>query len=370
MAQRSDIKLYMALVVLAALGGALYVQQKKAKKERAEHTLSSVQKDLPKIEFSEDDMSKITKIVIDKPASDAEGEDDAEPAVTHVLAKEGEKWKLVEPVSALANQKNVESLLKNFTKLEVKEQVTDSKDSYQNYELTEEQALHIRALAGDEVSFEMWAGKSGGRGQMVRLPGQEGVYTVDGFSSFMAKRDTKGWRDLSIVEIATDSVNKITIEQEDGTFVFEKNEDEEDEAWSGKFKKGKSAYGAPIKDFEPSKIEDLLRAYKTLNATGFGDDKTLEETGLEEPVATITIEGEDETTLHFGSNSEGSSRWAKLEGKEQIYSVSSWAADWAVSGKEKFQKSEEKEGGGAAPPSPRGGPPGMKMPHGMPPPRR
>ncbi len=334
MASSTDTKLYVALAVLAVLGGALYVQQKKAKEEASAHSYEAASKVLPKLTLTEEQSKKVNKIVIDKPATEG---DKAEPAETHVLEKDGETWNLTAPVKARANQKNVENLLKNLTQIDVKEQVSPDNASFENYDLTDEKALQVRLFEGDSVVFQFWAGSSGGRGQTARLPGQDGVYAIDGFSSFMAKRDTKGWRDLKIAEIATDTVKGVTIEGEEGTFVFEKTEDQ----WAGKFKKGKSPVGLAIKDFEPSKVDDMLRAYKTLNATGFGDGKTAEETGLTEPVATVTFAGESETKILFGSNSEGSSRWVKLDGKDEIYSVSSWAADWAVAGQEKFQKKAE-----------------------------
>lgn len=339
MAQRSDTKLYLALVVLAGLGGALYVQQKAQKKEEAAHSFETATAELPKLDFTADAVKKVTKLVVKKPGSDAGEDSEATAAVEHVLVKNGETWTLEAPVSAPANQKNVESLLENLTKVEVKEEIASSADAYDSYDLTDDKAVYIQAFEGDQSVFELWTGKSGGRGQMARLPGHEGVYTIEGFSAFMAKRDTKGWRDLKIVEVPTESITEITIAKNDGTFDFTKK----DEKWSGTFKKGKSTFGAPIKNFSPEKVDDMLRAYKTLNATEFGDGKTLEETGLQEPQATVTFHGESDIVLSFGSTSEGNARWVKLSGDEQLYAVSSWAADWAVAGETKFQKKDESQ---------------------------
>src|SRR5690606_26098464 len=109
------------------------------------------------------------------------------------------------------------------------------------------------------------------------------------------------------------------------------------------------------------------RAYKALNANGFGDDKKVEEVGLDQPLATVVIQLSDgaQRKLVFGANAESSSRWARTPDKEIIYSVSSWAADWAFAEESKFQKSEDADAGAddAAPPG--GMPPGAAMP--MPP---
>lgn len=358
MAKGSDTKLYVAAGLLAVLGGAFYWQKQEQKKETAAHTVAGAAQDLPKVEFSEEAKGKVTKLVIEKPAK-AGGEDGekAEPAVRHVLVKEGETWRLVEPLAALANQNNVESALTNLTKVSVKERVASGSSAYEMYDLTDDKAIHVQAYEGDKVVLELWSGKSGGRGQMARLAGQDGVFSLDGFSSYSYARDTKGWRDLKIVEVDTDAVTEISIASETGEFAFAKSasapkkdekaegdaekddKDAEKAAWSGKFKKAKGGALAAIKDFDGGKVLDMLRAYKVLNATAFGDGKTPAETGLEKPLSVVTIKSAGgETRLLFGTNSEGSARWVKVEGRDAIYAVGSWAADWAFAEESKFQK--------------------------------
>jgi len=367
MAKGSETKLYVAAGVLALLGGAFYMQKQAEKKETLAHTVAGAEKDLPKVEFSEEAKGKVTKLVIEKPAKSAEDGGKAEPAVRHVLAKEGETWRLVEPLSALANQNNVDSALTNLTKVAVKERVASGTSAYEMYDLTDEKALHVQAYEGDKVVFELWTGKSGGRGQMARLAGQDGVFSLEGFSSYSYARDTKGWRDLKIVEIDTDAVTEVSVKGEAGEFLFNKSatpakkeaaegeadaekadKEAEKAAWSGKFKKAKAGALAPIKDFDGGKVLDLLRAYKVLNATAFADGKTAADTGLEKPLSVLTIKSASgETRLHFGSNSEGSARWVKVEGRDTIYAVGSWAADWAFAEESKFQKKADKKDAGA-----------------------
>ena len=358
MAKGSETKLYVAAGVLALLGGAFYFQKQEQKKETLAHTVAGAEKDLPKVEFSEEAKGKVTKLVVEKPAKTADEEGGkAEPAVRHVLAKEGETWRLVEPVGALANQNNVESALTNLTKVSVKERVASGTSAYEMYDLTDDKALHVQAYEGDKVVLEFWTGKSGGRGQMARLAGQDGVFSLEGFSSYSFARDTKGWRDLKFVEVDTDAVTEITIKGEAMEYAFVKSatpakkeapegdkdaekadKDAEKAAWSGKAKKAKGGALAPIKDFDGGKVLDLLRAYKVLNATGFADDKTAD-TGLEKPLSVLTIKtSTGETRLLFGATSEGSARWVKVDGRDTVYSVGSWAADWAFAEESKFQK--------------------------------
>ena len=83
---------------------------------------------------------------------------------------------------------------------------------------------------------------------------------------------------------------KVDVQNENGTFTFERTDD----GWTGRF--GKVAPGAPFEGFKPSKVDDLLRAYKNLNASDFGKEQGAEDVGLDKPLATITAEGFDRVT--------------------------------------------------------------------------
>ena len=360
MSQNSDTKMYVALGVLALLGGGYFMHVNGEKRQSAEHSLEAAAQKMPAVAMTEEDSNKITKVVIEKPATEGEN---PKPAEKNVLVKDGDTWKLQEPVKALANQKSIESLLENLTKFEIKEQVSSTKDSYKQYEVDDEKGLHATFYEGDKVVREIWAGKSGGRGQMARIGGSDGVYILGGYSGYLYSRDTKGWRDLSILELDPEEATAVTIVNEQGEFSFKKAGEE----WEGTFKKAKGSSAAKIADFESKKVKDLLNAYKKLNASGFGDGKTLADTGLETPSATLTIErGESSpVVIHFGSNAEGSSRFAKLPDGQQIYSISSWASDWAFAEEKKFQKAKAGEEEGSDDEMPGGMPPGMQMPPGM-----
>jgi hypothetical protein len=272
-------------------------------------------------------------VVIQTPAKEGEEGKEGKEAAEHVLVKTGDDWQLEKPVKALANKANVDSLLKNLKSLEVKELITDDEKEYAQYEVTKEKAIHASFHKGDKVAYEFWFGKDGGLGQVTRIEGKKGAFAVGGFSNYLYSRDTKGWRDLGIWKFDEKKVKSVELQNENGAFSFTK----EGEDWKATHKK-KAGGAGPLKDFAKKKVDDLLRAYKALNANAFGDDKTLADAGLEKPVATLTITLDDgaKKTLNVGSNAEGSSRWVKADG-EQIYSISSWAGDWATADVEKFQ---------------------------------
>jgi len=358
----TDKKLIIAIVVLAALGGAFFMQRQKHAADTAAHSLEGEAASLPKIAVAEEDAKKIDKIEITR-AADSDG--GARESIT--LVKKGEEaWELSQPKVAKANASNVKSLLDDLKRLEVKELIDPSKDSYTKFKLSDDKALHAKFYKGADVALEAYFGEDGSRGQMTRIAGKDGVYAVKGYSSYLFNRDVGGWRDKTIFKFEEKDIVKVSLENENGKFLFERSPSADD--WKAKF--GKTAADGELPKFDKSTLESYLRAYKGLSAADFGDDKKPEETGLDKPKATMTFEAKDgaaKHVLYVGGNAEGSNRWVKRNGSDEITSISSWAGDWASANVEKFQKSEKKEGDTPPPSAAMPGMPGMPgMPPGMP----
>jgi hypothetical protein len=214
------------------------------------------------------------------------------------------------------------------------------------------------------VVLDAYFGENGGRGQMTRIAGKDGVYAVKGYSDYLFNREVKAWRDLSLFKFEEGDVTAVTIDNEHGSYGFTKDGD----AWKAKFKKGKAGPPKDIERFESSKVMDMVRAYRMLNADNFAEkSKTSADLGLDKPSASVvfTLKDGGKREVQVGATSEGSSRWAKVSGKDDFFSVSSWAADWALAEPKKFQKEDPKEAKAAPPATPHGVSPGM--PPGMPP---
>lgn len=348
MAITSDQKLYIAAGVLVLLGAGLYVQKRAQKQEEATYSYSAISASLPKIEVSDEQEKNVDTITIEQPAGDA-----GKPTKV-VLKKDGEDWKLVEPIQAKGNKENVKSLLGNVKELKVSEQISSSKDSYAQYEVSDDKAVHVVLKQGDNALVDLYFGQGGSRGQMVRVAGKDGVFSVKGYSSYLYGRDLKGWRDLSVTKFEDDKVKTVTIDNEHGTFEFvkapsaegEKKDDssEKKAEWTGKFKKGKGGALASIERFDASKVNDLLRSYKSLNALDFAQGKTPADVGLDQPKATLTIVLEDgaRRVVRYGNTGSSSDRWIQVEGGSDLLTIPQYSADWATSNVEKFQKPDDK----------------------------
>jgi uncharacterized protein DUF4340 len=337
MPSNAETKLYAAIGVLAVLGGALFLTNKKQKEQEATYTLSGQAATLPKVAITDDDVKAIDKVVITKAAGEDAG------AGTEVeLVKKGEDWRVSKPVDATANSANVKSLLDNLKALKVSELIDPAKGSYEKFKVGDNQGLHAVFSKGGSVVLDARFGDNGGRGQMTRIAGKDGVYAVKGYSSYLYDRELKGWRDTTVFKFEDTAVTSATIENEHGTFAFAKDKD----AWTGKHKDPKGGALKDIEKFDDAKVKDMLRAYKSLNADAFAPaGKTPADLGLDKPSATLLITLNDgaKREVKVGATAEGSSRWAQASGLPELISISSWAADWALAEPKKFQKTEEKK---------------------------
>ena len=338
---KTEYRIYAAVALLVVLGAAVYFTRQSKKKDEAAHSTVAASADLPPIAVPKDDLDKITKVEI----KNADKTDVA-------LEKKGETWEVVKPVAAKANATNVKSLLDNLKELKVKEVIDRTANTYGQYDLADDKALHLVAYKGGEKAIDLYLGKSGSRGQMARVAGKDGVYVVGGYSSYLYTREVKNWRETSILKFEDANVIAVEIDNKNAKFSFSKNDDKWSATLGPKDKDGKVKETVKKwEKFEEAKVKDMLRAYKGLNAEDFAADKA--DTGLDEPVKNgglIKIKLKDNAGEHIikvGKVAKGSSRFAVKEGGETVYVISSWSADWAVAEKGKFEKADDKKDGGA-----------------------
>lgn len=344
-------QLWIGVVVLAALGGAVYKVSKDDATKGSPTTMTSA--DLPEIKAT-DDIDKISVTNADK------GE--------IVLEKKGAgadaKWEVVKPVVAPANQSAVKQLVDNMKELKAKELVAaaPSDDQKKEFQFDGDKGVHVIAWKGADKKVDAKFGKSGGRGQMAMIEGKPGIYTVSGYSSYVYARELKGWRDTEIFKYDDANASQLGIVNKSGTFSFTKGE-----SWAGTLK------DKPITDFDAEKVKDAVRTFKSLSAEDFGDGKSAADTGLDNPEATVTINLKDNAgkyVLKVGKTATGSSRYAQKEGNDTVFVIPQYVADWALAEPSKFQKPKDAgaDSGKKDGPTPMGMPgmpPGMQMPHGM-----
>jgi hypothetical protein len=330
MAMKIEQKIYAATGVLVVLLGGLWVANKSEKDDAMAHSATAASASLPDIKLPADDADKVTKIEI---KNAAKGE--------VVLEKQGDAWKLTKPVDYPANQQNVKTLIDNVKEIRVKDSIDTGKGQYATYDLEDDKAVHVQLFKEANKAVDLYFGKSGTRGQMTRIADKDGVYVASGYSNYLYTREVKDWRDRDVMKFEDANVISATLTNSNGSFSFSKGEGDK---WSGTFK------GKAINGFDPDKVKDMLRAYKTLSADDFGDaDKSPADTGLDKP-ATLTIKMKDEggtIRLNVGKEVTGKGRYAQKEGNPTVFVLSTYVSDWAVAAESKFQKPEAVKDAGA-----------------------
>jgi len=353
MAMTTDKKLLVALGVLLLLGGGLVLQRRAQEREEKAYSYQAQSAGFPQIALVEEQTKAVDKITITKPATG-----DGGAAETFVLAKRGEEWELSAPMTAKANRANIDSLLKNLGELKISESVSTSQDSYAQYDLTDDKALRLLVHQGDKAVLDLYLGESGSRGQMLRVGGKTGVFAVKGYSSYLYSRDIKGWRDLSVVKFDDTQVEKVSIQNDKGVFEFARvdkpggamvpaggdagTESKPERTWTGRFGKTAEALAA-IADFEPARVDDLVRAYKSLNALDFARTEQPADVGLASPLATVTFSLADgaKKTVRFGKTNATNNRWVSPEGSSDLFTITQYASDWVMAEPSKYAKKKD-----------------------------
>jgi hypothetical protein len=331
-------KLIIFGVVLLGLLGVLVYEQ--AKKDESLGAPMAIAKDLPSISAPEDiDKLSITngdkgEVVLDRVA-DTQAPTDGGTAT---------KWVVSKPVSAPANQQAVNDVLANLKDLKVDSMLNLKLDDdlRKQKQLDPGHAVHVVAWKGSDKKVDELFGKSGTAGELVLLTDKpDHVWAAKGYSSYLYTKDAKDFRFKEILKFDDTNASQVTIGNAHGTLSFTKGD-----GWVG------TADKKPIARFDPEKVKDLLRTYKTLNAEDFGDGKSVADTGLDKPEARVSIQLKDnagEYDLLIGSVSTGTNRWAKRADDDAIYQVTNYVAEWALSDKSKYESPADAGAGDAGP---------------------
>ncbi len=350
-------KIVYSLGALLVAGGLASWQLSRDGKKGAARTAA----DMPKLEGSDD----VDTIKLTAPEKDGK-------QTEVVLEKKGETWVMVKPVAYAANQASVKSLVDNFKEVKVSDVIADAAtdDQKKAFDLDDKKAIRVVASKGGATKVDWLFGKGGGRGQMMMIAGQKGVYAASNYSSWLYNKEVKAWRDSEIFKLEEDKIVGLTVTNTHGVFVFAKDTNAKEKAWDGKFK------GAKIARFDAKKVEDAVRAFKALAADDFADGKSDADTGLDKPEAVVVLSDKDgaKSTLSVGKVAAGTNRYAKKSGSDTVFVISSWPADWATSDEAKYQEplpSKDKKSGkdapamGDMPPGMGGMPPGHPGMGGM-----
>jgi len=312
-----NAKIGIGLVVLGALGVGVYYQYKK---DQALGTVSA-SADLPELKVGDD----VDKVDI---TNGSKGE--------VVLEKKGDKWQLTKPVTAPANEQFVKTLVDSLKELKLVDRAAPKADdeSKKTFDLTADKGVHVIAYKGADKKLDATFGKSGGLGDAVILEGKDEVFLIKGYSSWTFAKEAKEWRNREILKLDDAAITSLEIANKNGDWIFTKADGDGGSNWKGVDRKNK-----PIPNFDASKVPAALGAYKNLMADDFADGKNAAETGVDAPVATVTIKMKDNAThvVKIGKDAE-KAHYAQKNDDMPIITVGSLPYEWATAELSKFQQ--------------------------------
>ena len=321
-----DKLLILGVVILGLLGFLVFKQQQK---DAAIGQPAAMSKDFPTIN-APDDVDKLSiangdkgEIVLEKVPAPGGPSPDGGAAIV---------WQLTKPVKAQANQQTVKDLVANLKDLKVEAQVNLKLDDEvrKDKQLDAAHAVHVMAWKGADKKVDESFGKSGPAGQLVSVAGKgDVVWAAKGYSSYLYTKEPKDFRDKEIFKFDDASAAQVAIANAHGNFSFTKGD-----KWAATVDKH------PLTAFSEDKLKDMLRAYKALVADDFGDGKSLADTGLDRPEATVTVtlkDGAGRYQLLVGKTATGTNRWAKRPEGDTIYQITNFSAEWATADAPKFQ---------------------------------
>jgi hypothetical protein len=301
---------------------------------------------LPAIALAPGDARALTRLVVGRP-----DDDDPSRRLTISLERRGSGWEMTAPILTEASRPAVEEAIENLENLHLWKQLDPGTTFYDQYDLTDDKALHIVASRGGTKVVDVLCGKGAQEGQLVRLPGRDGIFALvnwgpQGYQGFLFTRDVRAWRETSIFKFAPGDAVRIDVTNPHGAISFTRR----DGRWVGSRADPRGRTASSWTRFDATKVEQLLRDYQTLAADNFGERESRAAAGVDDAehtggVIRIRLRGGADLTLRVGKLAHDTSRfaipdsrWAIKDGGDgTLYALSPYTAGWATADVHKFE---------------------------------
>lgn len=276
---------------------------------------------------------------------------------TVLLTKQGDVWKMTQPMLSAVETSAVEAALSKLAELEVAGVAATRKENHERLEVGPTAGIRVVAKQGAKALCDLVIGKYVGGNTMVREHSADKVATVRGSIRYAFAKDVKEWRDHTIASFDIASAKSVSFVSPKGSFTFLHN----GETWA----QGPGETALP--ELDGGKVQSLVSALSGLRTTDFAAaEVTVEQAGLAPNArATVTITlggdaGAQQVLVRFG-NADDEVTYVMAEGNPVIFKLSNLQADRFMPDAAAFKPSPP------PPPDPNqpqidGLPPGMKLP--------
>ena len=336
------MKNLIAIGILVALGIAAAI----AFREKPDTEKAKVVKSIQPVDVSKIDTIKVSR---------HEGIGDKRTPESYTLKKEGETWKMVEPVTYAVVQSTLESMTKVLGELRVIDVISEKAESHSKFNLDDENGVKVTVLNGNETLLDIIIGNANNGITFARLPGKNEVYRMKGSFKFNLDRSIKTLRDKTVVQVEIQDVDTVTFKQKEASLTLERHGLDNELTVK--------PVGQEIENFDAQKATSVVRSAARLNAVDFVDDGLpVETTGLDENADSFTVVGKKDdkpytVTVYLGKKMEDKAQvYTKTSESDQVYLISNYTADRLRAKAEDFIKKEEKKDDKTAGPAAKPGP--------------
>jgi hypothetical protein len=198
------------------------------------------------------------------------------------LTKNLDGWKVA---SKAADTNKIDSLLKSLFPKASPLLLAETSDQLQKLDLTNEKATVVSINTTDNHQIEFQIGKDSGDSNAVAIVGQSKAYSLPSIPSITA--NSFDWYDLAITDLSTESIKKITIENNGQALSLVSEKPREWKLEGQEAKVSNDAINTPLMTLNPLKA----------NSIATENDKTRYNLNYPSGIITITKTNDEVVTL-------------------------------------------------------------------------
>lgn len=246
--------------------------------------------------------------------------------VTTVIKKEGDGYKIVQPISYPADKDAAKLAFESLGKMEFGDIVSDQKGRHGEFELGDD-GLRVVLKKGDKTLADLRVGKTANQMTMVRLEGKDEVWSTSGLFKYQLDKDTSGWRDKSITTFDEKDANKLQVATKSGAKLVLSKPAPTDAGPAPEWQVVESSL--KVEPFDKSVATGMISQLSTFKANDFADNAKPADTGLDSPELTVTVglkSGKQQTVL-VGKKKGDEDFYVKTADNPQVFLVKKYNLD-------------------------------------------
>jgi hypothetical protein len=237
-----------------------------------------------------------------------------------VVKKEGNKYRVVEPINYPAEEDSAKQAFEALEKAEFGTIISDQKSRHDEFEVGDKSPRVIAKKDGKVVA-DLRIGKVSADHTLVRVEGKNEVWQMIGSNRWHFDRDPSGWRDKSITTFNSDDAERLEVVTDDGNKIVVTRQPKGDAGVSNPWKVASST--GKVEPFDPQVANEMVTALYAFKANDFADGAAPADTGLDKPTLTVTVGlkgGKSESVL-IGKKKNEEDFYVKRAADPQVFLV-------------------------------------------------